>query len=97
MSISQKYGTQCKEQPVMMGEMPFFQESTTSNTPSSSSSFYRQIKRMKYACVIQCLTVSGIFLFLLADLIVKFVQTQGNAFLSGAFNAFLKREIVPLT
>ena len=44
---------------------------------------------MKYACVIQCLTVSGIFLFLLADLIVKFVQTQGNV--SGAFNAFLKK------
>ena len=24
MSIAQKYGTQCKEQPVKMGGMPFF-------------------------------------------------------------------------
>ena len=46
---------------------------------------------MKYACVIQCLTVSVFFLFLLADLIVKLVQTQGNAFVTKTLNAYIKK------
>ena len=46
---------------------------------------------MKYACVIQCLMVSGIFLFLFADLIVKLVQTQGNTFETRTLNAYIKQ------
>ena len=80
--------TQHKEQPVMIEETPFPPGSTTSKTPSSSSTFYRQIRKMKYAFVIQCLTVSGIFLFLLTDLIVKLVQTQGNVFVTKTLSAY---------
>ena len=47
---------------------------------------------MKYAWVIQCVTVTGVVLFLLADLIVKLVQTRGNAFVTKTLNSYLTKE-----
>lgn len=65
-----------------MGGMNSFEiEESEEQTPSKTS-FYKKLRKMKYACIMQCFTVCSVFFFLILDIIMKYIQAKTNSLLT---------------
>lgn len=66
-------------EPVNLGEGGV-NDNTEPTTPQTS--FYKKMRKMKYACFIQCATVCSVFFFLILDIVMKFIEAKTNSILT---------------
>ena len=57
-------------------------EEPTKNTFIQRKSFYQRLRTFKYACIIQLLTTTSLFFFVLIDMGFKLIQSESASMLN---------------